>query len=88
VTPLPAPHSDDAVVRFNAAAAESDRVKELYDRVTEAKRAVGDAPLAYDRVAALVAAQLKKHGKDSADVAFRIVVKDGKVSLTVKSSDE
>jgi hypothetical protein len=58
-------------------------VKELYERLAEAKRQVGETPLAFDRIAALVNAQLQKHGA-AGDVAFRIAVKDGKVSLTVK----
>jgi hypothetical protein len=75
-------------MRLQAATAEADRVKELYERLAEAKRQVGETPLAFDRVAALVNAQLQKHGANAGDVAFRIAVKNGKVSLTVKPDKE
>jgi len=71
------------VMRLPTANTEADRVKELYERLAEAKRQVGETPLAFDRIAALVNAQLQKHGA-AGDVAFRIAVKDGKVSLSVK----
>jgi hypothetical protein len=87
----PAPQAPPAerelhVMSFDAKGAEADRVKELYERLAEAKRQVGEAPLALDRISALVNAQLKKHG-NAEDVAFRIAVKDGKVSLTVKPKE-
>mgnify|MGYP006871035908 FL=1 len=37
-----------------------------------------------DRLAALVKAQVEKYAADGSEVAFRVGVKDGKVSLTVK----
>ncbi len=65
-------------------AAETERVKELYERLAEARKETGEAPLAFDRVAALVKAQMEKHSADGSDVAFRVAMKGGKVSLTVK----
>ena len=83
--PQPPPPSERELhVMKLPAAAEGERVKELYERLAEAKRQVGETPLPFDRVAALVNAQLQKHGSSAGDVAFRIAVKDGKVSLTVK----
>jgi hypothetical protein len=76
------------VMSFQSKGAESDRVKELYERLAEAKRQVGETPLAFERVSALVNAQLQKHASREADVAFRISVKDGKVSLTVKPNQD
>ena len=38
-----------------------------------------------DRVAALVRAQVRQLGAGGQDVAFRIALKDGKVSMTVKA---
>jgi hypothetical protein len=76
------------VMSFQSKGAESDRVKELYERLAEAKRQVGETPLAFERISALVNAQLQKHASRDADVAFRISVKDGKVSLTVKPSKD
>ena len=67
--------------------AQPDRVKELYERLAEAKQAAGEAPVPFDRVAALVKAQMAKLG-GGGDVSFRVGMKDGKVQLTVKSASE
>ena len=72
------------VANLRDAAAEGDRVKELYDRLAEARKQTGEAPLAFDRVAALVKAQMEKYSAGGGEVAFRVAMKDGKVSLTVK----
>ena len=75
----------ERVVKFNKAEASADaRVKELYDQLAAAKKQVGEQPPAYDRVAALVKQQVSKFGDDGTKVAFKIALKDGKVSLTVK----
>jgi predicted naringenin-chalcone synthase len=58
--------------------------KELFDRLAAAKKEVGEAPIALERLQALVKAQVQKFGADGATVAFRVDTKDGKVSLTVK----
>ena len=76
--------SADRVVRFSSAGADDDRVKELYERLAEVKRAAGEAAVPIDRVAALVKAQVEKYAADGSEVAFRVALKDGKVSLTVK----
>jgi hypothetical protein len=76
------------VMRLRASATADGQVKELYERLAEAKRAVGETPLPFDRVAALVNAQLQKHAERGEDVAFRIAVKEGKVSLSVKSAKD
>ncbi len=75
------------VVRFGASSdpdAESRRVQELFERLSEAKKQVGEAPVAIERLQALVKAQVEKFSADGSKVAFRIDTKDGKVSLTVK----
>jgi hypothetical protein len=75
----------EKVVKFGRADAGADaRVKELYDQLAAAKKQVGEAPVAYERVAALVKAQVTKFADDGTQVAFKIALKDGKVSLTVK----
>ncbi len=77
--------SAEKVVKFGRADAGADtRVKELYEQLAAAKKQVGEAPVAYERVAALVKAQVSKFGDDNTNVAFKIALKDGKVSLTVK----
>lgn len=80
----PAPPADSGrVVRFSSTGSDNDRVKELYERLAEVKQAAGEAAIPMDRVAALVKAQVEKYGAGGADVAFRVALKNGKVSLTV-----
>jgi hypothetical protein len=75
----------ERVVKFNKAEAGADaRVKELYEQLAAAKKQVGEQPVAYERVAALVKQQVTKFADDGTKVAFKIALKDGKVSLTVK----
>lgn len=66
-------------------AADGNQVRELYEHLAEARKATGEAPVALDRVAALVKAQIDKHRADGCEVAFRVAMKDGKVLLTVKA---
>jgi hypothetical protein len=81
--------ADEKVVKFNKADAGADaRVKELYEQLAAAKKQVGEQPVAYERVAALVKAQVSKFADDGTNVAFKIALKDGKVSLTVKPEKE
>jgi hypothetical protein len=58
-------------------------VKDLYEQLAKAKKQVGEEPVAFERVQALVRAQVDKFGGEG-NVAFKIGMKDGKVSLTVK----
>ena len=69
---------------FRDPEADAGRVQELYERLSAARQETGEAPLAFDRVAALVKAQVAKYSADGTEVAFRVAMKDGKVSLTVK----
>lgn len=74
----------ERVVRFAQTADAQDRVKELYEQLAAAKKAAGEQPVAFDRVAALVKAQVDKFAGGGNQVDFKIGLKDGKVSLTVK----
>lgn len=74
----------ERVVRFAQTADAQDRVKELYEQLAAAKKAAGEQPVAFDRVAALVKAQVDKFAGGGNQVDFKIALKDGKVSLTVK----
>lgn len=76
----------ERVVKFGRAddtSTGSSRVKELYEQLAKAKKQVGEEPVAFERVQALVRAQVDKFGGEG-NVAFKIGMKDGKVSLTVK----
>jgi hypothetical protein len=78
---------DPAMIRFQrdqAATQESEHVKQLHQQLAEAKKQAGEAPVPIDRLAALVKAQVAKFKSEGQDVTFKVAVKDGKVSLTVK----
>ncbi len=86
----PDPHRDRLVhvAAIRDPEADADRVRELYERLAEAKRSVGEAPVPFDRVAALVQAQVQKLRGEGRDVAFRVALKDGKVNLTVTADGD
>jgi hypothetical protein len=80
----------ERVIKFGRAddtSTGSSRVKELYEQLAQAKKQVGEEPVAFERVQALVRAQVDKFGADG-NVAFKIGMKDGKVSLTVKAEKD
>jgi hypothetical protein len=82
---------DPNVIRFAKDAKtsqDSDAVKKLFERLSEEKKKAGEAPVAIDRLAALVKAQVDKFASEGKDVAFKIATKDGKVTLTAKAADE
>ena len=70
---------------------EMDKVQELYKNLVEARREAGQDGLPFAKFSELIKKQvgtLRLQG--SSEVAFRVALKDGKVSLTVKpeKSDE
>jgi hypothetical protein len=85
--PARAREAADRVVKFGRDAGDA-RVKELYEELAAAKRAAGEAPVEFERVKALVKAQVTKFADGGAKVAFKIATKDGKVSLTVKAEKD
>ena len=68
--------------------AQQDTVKDLYKQLAAARQEAGEKPIEYDRFAALVRAQVDKHGAGGREVRFRVDVKDGKVKLTAKAAGE
>lgn len=82
---------DPNIIRFTKDAQvgqDSDTVKKLYERLAEEKKKAGEAPVAIDRLAALVKAQVDKFSKEGKNVDFKIATKDGKVTLTAKAADD
>jgi len=74
------------VTTFSDPKKELDRVHELYDRLMDARREVGEEVVPFHRFVDLVAQQvnhLRKAG--TPEVAFRVAVKDGKVNLTARA---
>lgn len=64
---------------------ESDRLKELYHQLSEARAKTGEAQIPFHRFAEVVRAQVSKLGGGETEVAFRVAMKAGKVTLTVKA---
>ena len=65
---------------------EMDRLQELYESVLEARRESGLNAVPFDQFAELVASQVSQlRSSDSGQVAFRVMVKDGKVSFTARA---
>jgi hypothetical protein len=87
----PAAAPRDAVVAATTLSdpvSQEDRVKGLYQQLAAARKEAGEKPIEYDRFAALVRAQVDKHGGGGREVAFRVDLKDGKVKLTAKTAGD
>jgi hypothetical protein len=64
---------------------EMDKVHALYDSLMDARRGLGEDVVPFHRFAALVKDQVSKlRDTGTAEVAFRVAVKDGKVNFTVR----
>jgi hypothetical protein len=73
------------VSSFRDPVREIDKLTELYESLTEARREVGEDAPPFHKFADLVKTQVKKlRDNGSPEVAFRVAVKDGKVSFTAR----
>ena len=64
---------------------EMDKLHSLYDSLMDARAELGDDVVPFHRFAALVKDQVSKlRDTGTAEVAFRVAVKDGKVNFTVR----
>ena len=73
------------VASFSDPLREMDKLHELYESLVEARRTVGEDAVPFHKFAELVKTQvtkIKSHGSE--EVAFRVAVKDGKVTFTAK----
>jgi hypothetical protein len=89
--PPPTPPSDERVVAVASLAdprAQADRVQSLYEQMAQARKDAGEKPVPFERFTELVQAQVKKLGDGGREVAFRVAVKGGKVTLTAKPVEE
>ncbi len=74
------------VASFRDPIREIDKLTDLYESLAEARREVGQEPVAFHRFADLVRAQVTKlRQSGSSEVAFRVAVKDGKVAFTARA---
>jgi hypothetical protein len=86
---LPKKGPDDRILRvaaFTDPVREIEKLTELYESLSEARRAVGEDNVPFHKFADLVKGQVSKLREGgSAEVAFRVAVKDGKVSFTARA---
>jgi hypothetical protein len=77
------------VASFRDPVHEIDKLTELYESLTEARRSIGEESVPFHKFADLVKKQVKKLKESgSPEVAFRVAVKDGKVNFTAKAVKE
>lgn len=73
------------VAAFTDPMKEIDKLHELYERLAEARREVGEEAVPFHKFADLIKNQVTKLRKSGTpEVAFRVAVKDGKVSFTAR----
>lgn len=73
------------VAAFSDPLRESDKLIELYDRLADARREVGEEAVPFHKFSELVKDQVQRlRQKGSPEVAFRVAVKDGKVNFTAR----
>lgn len=90
----PAPRSHDEVLpparvvgvtAIRDLVADGERLTELYERLSTARQAAGEKPVPFEAFKQVVRAQVSKHGGGQSEVAFRIAVEGGKVTLKAKA---
>lgn len=66
---------------------EADKLRDLYDRLADARRETGQESIPFHKFAELIKTQVTQlKQKGSSEVAFRVAVKDGKVAFTAKGT--
>ncbi len=74
------------VTAFRDPMREVDKLHTLYDSLMDARRQVGEDVVPFHKFAALVKDQVSKLRENgSAEVAFRVAVKEGKVNFTARA---
>jgi hypothetical protein len=74
------------VTTFQDPMREMDRLKDLYESLSDARRENGQDVVPFHKFAALVKGQVNKLLEGGGDeVAFRVMLKDGKVSFTARA---
>jgi hypothetical protein len=74
------------VASFRDPVREIDKLTELYESLTEARREVGEDQVPFHKFAEVVKGQVQKlRDSGSPEVAFRVAVKNGKVNFTARA---
>jgi hypothetical protein len=74
-----------AVTTLKDPLSEAERLQALYDKLSAARKEAGEKPVPFEAFKQVVRAQVTKLGSGTGEVAFRIAVQDGKVTLTAKA---
>ena len=73
------------VTAFRDPLKEMDKLHDLYDRLVDARREVGEESVPFHKFADLVKGQVNRLRKGDVDeVAFRVSVKDGRVNFSAR----
>jgi hypothetical protein len=85
----PPPKVEDRIVRvatISDPTREDDKLQQLYDGLMEAREQAGQPRIAFEKFANLVKTQVSAiRDKGSAEVAFRVAIKDGKVNFSARA---
>ncbi|HEY6362217.1 MAG TPA: MXAN_5187 C-terminal domain-containing protein [Vicinamibacterales bacterium] len=74
------------VTTFQDPTREVDKLLDLYDRLAEARRETGQDAIPFHKFAELIKTQVSALSeKGTAEVAFRVAVKEGKVAFTARA---
>ena len=69
-----------------ASVAEGDTLRQLYERVVDARRELGQESIPFQKFQTLVQSQVNAFkAKGNSEVAFRVSMKDGKVAFTARA---
>src|SRR3954469_24559396 len=73
------------VAAFKDPVREIDKLTELYEQLTDARREAGEEQVPFHKFAEIVKGQVQKlRDTGSGEVAFRVAVKNGKVNFTAR----
>src|SRR5262245_14770269 len=74
------------VAAFHDPMTEMDKLHDLYDSLADARRQLGQESVPFHKFAELVKTQVDRlQGSGGSEVAFRVAMQDGKVSLTARA---
>ena len=74
------------VTTFQDPMREMERLQDLYESLIEARREIGEDAVPFHKFAALIKNQVSRlRQTGTSEVAFRVALKDGKVSLTARA---
>lgn len=75
------------VAAFADPVQEADKLRELYERLADARREAGEPALPFHRFADLIRDRVRqlREKSGSPEVAIRVAVKEGKVNLTARA---